>query len=417
MTLSEELIWRGFFNQTTYKDITVIDRQPITFYFGVDPSAPSMTIGNLATALMVRHFISHGHNAVLLVGGATGMIGDPDGKDKERQLKSSEEINSNKAGITSQYQRIFNNQHFQLVDNYDWFKDLGYLNFLRDIGKHVPLRQMLGRDFVQSRLSEDGSGISYAEFSYVLIQAFDFLHLNKEYNVTLQLCGSDQWGNSIAGVDLIRRVSGKETHIWSAPLIINKTTGKKFGKSEDGAIWLDETKTSVYKFYQFWLNTNDDAVEEYLKIYTILDKNKIDETMQAFDNNRSSRSAQKCLAYEVTSLVHGEERATEVQKVTEAIFSGDYSKLTQENIDMLLQEIPSFNATRNENIINLLVSLQLATSMSDARRLLNQGAIYVNNNQIDISYVVNDESLLVNNYLIVKRGKFNTAILKIIKES
>src|SRR5690606_15216819 len=228
-----------------------------SFYWGVDPSAPSMTIGNLATAMMVRHFINYGHKAVLLLGGATGMIGDPDGKAQERDLMTAEEVEANKKGIETQYKQVFGGQEFEIVDNYDWFKDIGYLQFLRDVGKHVPMRQMLGRDFVNTRLSEDGAGISYAEFSYVLIQGYDFVHLNKEHGVTLQVCGSDQWGNSIAGVDLIRRLNGQEAHVWSAPLVVNNTTGVKFGKSEEGAVWLDEKLTSPYKFYQFWLNVDD----------------------------------------------------------------------------------------------------------------------------------------------------------------
>src|SRR5688572_12105772 len=277
MTLSEELAWRGFVNQTTYPEITAIDGDPITFYFGVDPSADSMTIGNLAAAMMVRHFIAHGHKAFLLVGGATGMIGDPDGKAEERDLKSLEEIAKNKQGIEAEYRRIFDGMDFRVVDNYDWFKDMGYLQFLRDIGKKVPLSQMLGRDFVQSRLGEDGAGISYAEFSYSLIQGYDFVHLFREHGVTLQVCGADQWGNSITGVDLIRRLEGKEAHVYSVPLVINRATGKKFGKSEGGAVWLNSSKTSAYKFYQFWLNVDDEGVIDYAKIYTLLSREQIDE--------------------------------------------------------------------------------------------------------------------------------------------
>lgn len=253
MTLSEELTWRGFVNQMTFPDIKDLDKAPISFYFGVDPSADSMTIGNLASAMMVYHFINAGHKAFLLVGGATGMIGDPDGKKDERNLLTLEDIARNKNAIAEQYKTVFEGKPFTTVDNYDWFKGVEYLDFLRNIGKHVPLSNMLGRDFVQSRIGEGGSGISYAEFSYSLIQGYDFLTLYRDHGVTLQLCGGDQWGNSIAGVDMIRRIEGAEAHVYSAPLIINKATGKKFGKTEDGAIWLDPTKTSVYKFYQFWL--------------------------------------------------------------------------------------------------------------------------------------------------------------------
>jgi len=257
MSLSEELQWRGFVNQTTFPDITDLDKESLTFYFGVDPSADSMQIGNFAAAMMVRHFINAGHKAILLVGGATGMIGDPDGKKDERNLKALDEIAHNKAGIAAQYRQVFADKDFTLVDNYDWFKNMNYLDFLREVGKNVPMSMMLGREFIQSRLGEGGEGISYAEFSYSLIQGYDFLHLYRTYGATLQLAGADQWGNSIAGVDLIRRVEGVESHIFTIPLIMNKATGKKFGKTEDGAIWLDPKKTSVYKFYQFWLNSDD----------------------------------------------------------------------------------------------------------------------------------------------------------------
>jgi tyrosyl-tRNA synthetase len=257
MKLSEELKYRGFINQTTYKDLSVLDGDPITFYWGVDPSADSMTIGNLAAAMMVRQFVEHGHKAILLIGGATGMIGDPDGKKQERDLLSLEDIARNKVGISEQYRTVFAGKDFQIVDNYDWFKNISYLDFLRDVGKHVPMRQMLGRDFVQSRLGEDGAGISYAEFSYSLIQGYDFLHLYREHGVTLQVCGADQWGNSITGVDLIRRIESAEVNVYSTPLIVNKATGVKFGKSETGAIWLDPAKTTPTQFYQFWINCDE----------------------------------------------------------------------------------------------------------------------------------------------------------------
>lgn len=293
MTLTEELNFRGFINQTTYKDLSILNDQQITFYWGVDPSAPSMTIGNLAAAMMAKTFMTHGHKAILLVGGATGLIGDPDGKSEERNLKTRDEIEANKKAIVAQYKQIFRGHDFDVVDNYDWFKGIGYLDFLRDVGKHVPMRQMLGRDFVETRLSENGAGISYAEFSYVLIQAYDFYWLNQHKGVTLQLCGSDQWGNSIAGVDLTRRLTGNETHVWSTPLIVNKATGKKFGKSEEGAVWLDDSLTSVYKFYQFWLNADDEGVADYLKIYTNINDEELSLLMAEFDGARHNRVAQK----------------------------------------------------------------------------------------------------------------------------
>lgn len=415
MTLSEELQWRGFVNQTTYKDVTVLDGDPITFYWGVDPSADSMQIGNLAAAMMVGHFIKHGHKAILLVGGATGLIGDPDGKSQERDLQTIEQINHNKRAIADQYKVVFAGQEFDTVDNYDWFKDINYLEFLRDFGKHVPMRQMLGREFVQSRLGEDGAGISYAEFSYSLIQGYDFLHLYQNNGVTLQVCGADQWGNSISGVDLIRRITGAEAHVWSTPLVINKSTGKKFGKSEDGAIWLDESKTSVYKFYQFWINLDDEGVEDYLKIYTVLDKPTIDDIMAAHNESKSSRLAQKHLAYEVTKLIHGEQRADAVQKLSEVLFGGqDYSLLTKSDFQLLSTELPVVKANSGTEIIEVLVSAELATSKGEARRFLAGNAIHINGSQIPLSKETLDNDDFIDGFLVIRRGKNANALVELV---
>lgn len=405
MKLSDELTWRGFINQTTIKSITDLDGEPITFYWGVDPSAASMTIGNLAAAMMVRQFMQHGHKAVLLVGGATGMIGDPDGKSDERTLMTPEQIEINKAGIAAQYSQIFGGLNFTLVDNKDWFQDMGYLNFLHDIGKHVPMRQMLGRDFVQKRLSEHGTGISYAEFSYVLIQAYDFLHMHQKMGVSMQVCGSDQWGNSIAGVDLIRRLTGHETHVWSTPLIINKATGKKFGKSEDGAIWLNAELTSVYKFYQFWLNLSDEGIEDYLKVYTLLSKQEVDDLMVEFKANPRERAAQKKLAFEVTKLVHGLDRVQMVARVTDVLFGdGVFLKLGQNEIDMLKQELIA--VTADINLTNTLVAAGLASSISEAQRFIGAGAISINGEKL----AEDSQAPLQPGANLIKRGKNNFAI-------
>ena len=412
MTLSEELKWRGFVNQTTIKDINILDGAPITFYWGVDPSAASMQIGNLAAAMMTRLFIKHGHKAILLVGGATGMIGDPDGKSEERELKSLEEIAVNKAGISEQYSQIFAGMHFDVVDNYDWFKDMNYLTFLRDIGKHVPLRQMMSRDFVQSRLGESGAGISYAEFSYSLIQGYDFLHLHKEHGVSLQLCGADHWGNSIAGVDLIRRKTGDEAHVWSCPLIINKATGIKFGKSEDGAIWLDSKLTGIYKFYQFWLNSDDEGVEDYLKVYTTLSKDEIDDIMAQFNADKASRIAQKKLAYEVTKVVHGQARADSIVRVSDSLFGdGDYQSLSSEDFDIIKAELKTVTAVAGETtIVSLLVEGGLASSNSDAKRFIDSQAVYLNGKKLSEGQNNLSQSDAINGFVIIRRGK-NSQIL------
>lgn len=414
MTLSEELQWRGFVNQTTYDDITVLDGDPITFYWGVDPSAVSMTIGNFAMAMMVRHFIDHGHKAVLLVGGATGLIGDPDGKAEERNLKAIEEIETYKAGIVNQYRAIFAGKDFEVVDNYDWFKNIGYLEFLRDVGKHVPMRQMLGREFVQSRLGEEGAGISYAEFSYSLIQGYDFLHLHREKGVTLQVAGADQWGNSIAGVELVRRIAGGEAHIWTGPLVVNKATGVKFGKSEDGAVWLDPTLTSPYKFYQFWLNVDDAGVGEYLKIYTLIDHNTYDQVMTEFEDNRAARLAQKTLAYEVTKLVHGELVAESVVRITDVLFgTGDLSKVTSQDIDQMKSELPTCTVKSGDTLLQAVLETKLATSSSEARRFMEQGAVTLNGQKVTLETSVSESDRTVAGSALLRRGKNSYAVLDI----
>lgn len=379
MKLSEELTWRGFVNQTTYPELSALDGSAVTFYLGVDPSADSMTVGNLAVMMLVRQLVVHGHKAVLLVGGATGMIGDPDGKKQERNLITKEQLLVNKKAIAGQYRQILGQESFQLVDNYNWFKSMNYLDFLRDVGKNVPLRQMLGREFVSSRL--DTTGISYAEFSYVLIQAYDFLYLFRERGVSLQICGADQWGNSIAGVDLIRRKTGQEAHVFSAPLVVNKATGAKFGKSESGAIWLDPSKTSPFKFYQFWLNVDDEGVEDYLKIYTLLSKSDIEKIMREFKANRGGRVAQKTLALEVTKLVHGEKAANAVKNASEVLFGGGrFLSLAAAEVELLKQELVV--AKPSANLAMTIASTELAESTSEANRLINSGAVSLNGQKV-----------------------------------
>lgn len=396
MSLAEELSWRGFVNQTTISDISELDRHPRTFYFGVDPSADSMTIGNLAAAMMVRHFIKHGHQAILLVGGATGMIGDPDGKRDERNLKTIDEINHNKAAIAKQYQQLFAGSQFELVDNYDWFKDINYLDFLRLVGKHTSMTQMLDRDFVKARIGEGGAGISYAEFSYSLIQGYDFLHLFRHHGVTLQLCGADQWGNSLAGASLVRKLEGQEVDVFSTPLVINKTTGQKFGKSESGAIWLDPNKTSVYKFYQFWLNVDDLGVIDYVKIYTDFNRQEVEQLEAEHAANPGQRLAQKRLALAVTAIVHGQERAEAAKRASEILFSGDSATIDSQTIDILRQELPVQSV--GQLLSQTLLAAGLVTSKGEARRLMAGQAISINGQKIT-------EDQLVEQTCLVRKGK------------
>lgn len=404
MTLSQELAWRGFVNHTTYKDVAALDGDPITFYWGVDPSADSMTIGNLAAAMLVKCFIKHGHNPVLLVGGATGLIGDPDGKSQERELKSEAEINANKAAIIQQYKAIFGDSNLDVVDNYDWFKDYRYLDFLREVGKHIPVRQMIGREFVQSRLSEDGGGISYAEFSYVLIQAYDFLRLYEDKGVTLQVCGSDQWGNSIAGVDLIRRKTGGEAHVYSVPLIVNKSTGVKFGKSEDGAIWLDPAKTTPTQFYQFWINTDDAGAEDYLKVFTELGKEQIEAAIAQHRAAPEQRHAQQLLAREVTALVHGPEAAALAEQVTRYITGAQPIDAADDAVlHEIRKEMPQLSVDDAGSIIGALVQTGLASSNGEARRLLASNAISINGQKISREQFEDED--FKNGRLLLRRGK------------
>ena len=404
MTLSEELSWRGFVNQTTLENITDLDKSAVSFYWGVDPSSDSMQIGNLAAAMMVRHFIDYGHKAYLLVGGATGMIGDPDGKADERNLKTFDEIEKNKTAIAKQYRQVFAGKDFELVDNYDWFKNINYLDFLREVGKNVPMSQMLGREFIQSRLGEGGSGISYAEFSYSLIQGYDFLHLYRKHGVTLQVCGADQWGNSIAGVELIRRIDGGSADIYSTPLVINKATGRKFGKSEGGAVWLDENKTSVYQFYQFWLNVDDDGVIDYAQIYTLLTRDELRELADRHAESPEKRLAQKRLAYEVTAIVHGADRADSVAKVTDVLFgNSSIESLSDRDLEELAKEIPVIKS--GLSVTKSLIESGLSASNGEARRLLAGGAISVNGQKMTDDIVIDGLSLLKkgkNSFLLIR---------------
>jgi len=401
MKLSEELQWRGFVNQMTFDDISKVDT-PRKFYFGVDPSADSMQIGNLAAAMMVRLFMEYGHEAYLLVGGATGMIGDPDGRKDEREIRNADTVAHNVECISAQYRRVFEGRDFHLVNNADWFRNINYIDFLYKVGKHMSMTQLLDREFVQARIGEGGSGISYAEFSYSLMQGYDFLHLFREYGVTLQVCGADQWGNSTTGVSLIRKLEGSEAHVYSVPLVINKATGRKFGKSEGGAIWLDENKTSVYKFYQFWLNVDDDGVIDYMKMYTTLDRESIEAIAENHAVNPGARSAQKVLAREVTDIVHGVNRRESVERVTEVLFGGgDFRQLSDDDLDALAKEIPRVDV--GVGVIEALVVSGAVSSNGEAKRLLKSGAISLNGEKLTEDQAVNTTSLL-------KKGK-NTFVL------
>ncbi|MGH7194813.1 MAG: tyrosine--tRNA ligase, partial [Candidatus Saccharimonadales bacterium] len=322
---------------------------------------------------------------------------------QERGLADPEEIARNAKAITGQYDSIFEGQRFDVVDNQSWFKDMHYVDFLRDVGKHVPLRQMLARDFIQTRLGEQGSGISYAEFSYVLIQAYDFLRLYEDKGVTLQVCGSDQWGNSIAGVDLIRRTNGGEAHVYAAPLVVNKTTGRKFGKTEEGAVWLDPKKTTPTQFYQFWINVDDANVEDYLKVYTELPKEEVESLMKGHQSNPQERLAQVRLAQEVTALVHGRDEMMSAETITDYLIDKSNIGDALHELDEIRREIPSLKVAADSSIIDALSKSGLANSNSEARRLLSSGAIYINGRKVDRENFESGD--FQNGRLLLRRGK------------
>ena len=403
MTLAEELSWRGLINQTTFANIKDIN-EPRTFYFGVDPSAPSMTIGNLAAMMLCRHFIDHGHKPLLLVGGATGMIGDPDGKKQERDLRNAETVARNVKGLATQFRQVFRGQDFEIVDNADWFAHMNYIDFLHKVGKHISMTQLLDREFVQQRIGEGGAGISYGEFSYALIQGYDFLHLYREKDATLQLAGADQWGNSVLGVSLIRKLEGGEAHVLTAPLVINKQTGVKFGKSEGGAIWLDPEMTSPYKFYQFWLNCDDETSEDLIKIYTLLDRDTVEALIDNHRANPGERALQKTLAREVTDIVHGRQRRESVERVTGVLFGGgDIAALNDEDLNALANEIPT--VALDTTVIAALVDAGICASNGEAKRLIKSDAISVNGSKIAGDMPLTEISLL-------KKGKNNFVLVR-----
>jgi tyrosyl-tRNA synthetase len=403
MMLSEELAWRGFVNQTTFADIKDLDKETRTFYLGVDPSASSMHIGNLATVMLVRHLVQAGFRAVVLVGGATGMIGDPK-QDSERELKTLDEIAANKAGIAAEYHKLLDGRSFEVVDNYDWFKDIGYLDFLRDIGKHFSMTQLLDREFIKARIGEGGVGISYAEFSYGLIQGYDFLHIYRTLGATMQIGGSDQWGNMLSGAQMIKKLEGADAHVLTIPLVLDKSTGRKFGKSEGNAIWLNPEMTSPYRFYQFWLNSNDDMAEDLIKIFTHLDRDTIESLIADHRANPGERALQKTLAREVTDLVHGRERRESVERVTGVLFGGrDIRELNDTDLDALAGEIPA--SPQGNSVIDTLTISGLAISNGEARRLITGGGVTINGQKILEDIVIKEVSLL-------KKGKNSFVLVR-----
>lgn len=408
MKLSEELIWRGFQAETTIKNPEILDTmENKQFYWGADPSADSLTIGNLAAMMMCACFVRHGYKPYLLVGGATGQIGDP--KDTgERDLKPLSEVEHNKKCIKEQIERVIGaDAEVTMVDNYDWFKDINYIDFLREIGKNFSMTQLMDRKFIQSRMGEGGSGISYAEFSYTLIQGYDFLHLNREYGINLQLCGADQYGNCSTGISLIRKLENKEAHVWSTPLIIDPVTGRKFGKSEGNAVWLAAKDngggnfTSVFDFYQFWLNQPDTSVEYLMKIYTVYDKEKVEDILKQQAEAPEKRIAQKALALGATFVVHGEAAAKVAERMSEVLFGKD-NAVSEADIRDFADFLPVTEVEKP--VLDALVETGLCASKGEGRKMLKSGAISLNGVKITEEAPLTEAGIL-------KKGKNKFAIV------
>lgn len=355
--LSEVLKERGYVYQYTGDLQEITDGQKRTLYLGIDPTADSMHVGHLQAMIVLRRFLENGHKVIVLLGGGTGMIGDPSGKSEERTLLDEKTLAQNAAGLKRQAEMLFRSDDFRILNNLDWLGKLKVIDFLRDIGKHFSVNAMMARDSVKDRLENREQGISYTEFSYMLLQSYDFLHLFEHEACDLQVGASDQWGNMVSGTDLIRRKTGKSAYAFSFPLLVNKSTGKKFGKSEGGAIWLDAAKTSPFEFYQFWFNTSDAEVEEYLLKMTLVSKQDIDAVMQEQKQNPSGRAAQKKLAWEVTSLVHGSKDADKAKAESEALFAGKAPT-----------DMPSVPGGKLRDVV-------AGISTSELRRLVDAGAV------------------------------------------
>ena len=403
MKLYDDLMWRGLIKDTAGEDLEeILNGEPITFYWGTDPTADSLHIGHYSSLVTAKRLANYGHHPILLCGGATGRIGDPR-PTAEREILDYDTINNNIKGIRSQIERLFEGKA-ELVDNYDWTKDYSFLEFLRDIGKYVNINYMINKDIISRRLE---TGITYAEFSYMLLQGYDFLHLYQEKNCIMQVEGSDQWGNITTGIDLIRKKLGKEAYAFTMPLILD-ATGNKFGKSEGNALWLDKNKTSPYQIYQYLINADDSKVFEYLKVFTFLSKEEIEKVMEEQNKEPEKRIAQKTLAYEVVKDIHSKEDADSAVKISEALFTGNVKDLTDDEIEVAFKGVPTFDS-KEDILINVLVDNKIASSRREAREFLNANAITLDGE------IANDENMNITSdkkYHIIRRGKKKYYLIK-----
>lgn len=414
MKLSAELVARGFIHQFTGESLEhILDGEKRTVYHGIDPSADSAHAGNFVNWMLLRHLAQAGHNIVFLVGGGTGMIGDPK-PDAERELKSIEAIDENVKKLHAQATNFFSDipGEITFVNNYEWLSNLKFIDFLRDIGKHFTVNELIKKDAISRRLASD-TGLSYTEFAYPLMQGYDYLQLYRTRSCTLQVGGSDQWANIVAGVDLVRRKEKAEVYAITVPLIIDKATGKKFGKSEGNAVWIDPVKTSPYHFYQFWLNVSDESVIDYLKVFTLLRLDEIAAIEQAILANPSARIGQKQLAEAVTTLVHGKNEATAAQAVTEVLFGeGTLAELSDEQRQILVENAPVLTITQNQPVVDVLVAATLATSKREARTFIESGAISLNTVKVTAVDAVITEADCVAGLAILQRGKKHMTVLQ-----
>jgi len=417
MNIIDELQWRDAINQQTNEEglRELIENNSISLYCGVDPTGGSMHIGHLIPFMMMKRFQLAGHKPFILIGGATGTIGDPSGRTSERTLQTLETVQKNVESLSSQMKKLFGKDaNVTIVNNYDWLSSLTLLDFLRSYGKDFNINTMLAKDIVASRLDK---GISFTEFAYQILQSIDFLHLFKSHNVQLQIGGADQWGNITSGLDLIRKKEGTNAEVFglTIPLML-KADGTKFGKTAGGAIWLDPKRTSPYEFYQFWLNQDDRDVIKYLKFFTFLDKEEIDFLEEKVKNEPEKREAQKRLAEEVTKFVHDETALQEAQKITQALFSGNVKDLTVKEIEQGLKNMPSFNTTNEtKNIVDWLVEINCEPSKRQAREDVINGAININGEKVtDINFLVNPNSAFEGKYMIIRKGKRNYFLVKIL---
>lgn len=424
MTLIEDLQWRGLLADCTDLDALTkrLNEGPVTLYCGFDPTGDSLHVGHLLPQLMLRRFQLAGHNAITLAGGATGMVGDPSGKSAERNLLTPEQLAHNVAAVKVQLSRLldFNRagNPARLVNNADWTAPYSYLDFLRDVGKYFSLNVMLAKDSVKSRMEGD-SGISYTEFSYQLLQAFDFYHLRKTFNCELQIGGSDQWGNITAGTDLIRKKLGAHAWGWTFPLI-TKSDGTKFGKTEGGAVWLDPKKTSPYKFYQFFVNTEDVKVGEYLRKFTFLSRPEIEELETKHAANPGAREAHKALAREVTRLIHGQPALDAALKASDILFGAEIGDTSEATFNDVVGEVPTKDLERAKldgagtALTELLVYAGLAPSKGAARKDIEGGGIYVNNvKSPDVARALTAADLLFGKHILLRKGKKSYAVLSV----